>query len=53
MKKLFNEKIFTILIILSIISLPLVEFIGLPFKRRFFYQEELLSGIGIGISITL
>ena len=53
MKKHFNENLFTILIILSMVSLPLLEFIGLPYKRRFFYQEELLSGIGILISIVL
>ena len=53
MKKIFNENFFTIIIIISMISLPLLQIIGLKFRSRFFYQEELLSGIGIFISLLL
>ena len=40
------EKRFTILIIISIISMPLLEFIGSFSRKKFFYQEEILSIIG-------
>ena len=41
-----NEKNFTILIIVAMISMPFLEFIGSLNKQRFFYQEEILSLLG-------
>lgn len=54
MKKIFNEKNFAILIIVSIIAFPLLEIIGLFFGKKFFLQEEYLSLVGIiGIILTV
>ena len=47
MKKIFNEKNFAILIIVSIIAFPLLELVGLIFNKKFFLQEEYLSLVGI------
>ena len=41
------ETFFTILIILLMISLPISELIGTFLKKKFFYQEEILSFGGI------
>ena len=42
------KKFFTILIITTMISIPLLELVGALFlKEKFFYQEEFLSFIGI------
>ena len=41
-----NEKIFTILVILAMISMPILELLGTLCKKTFFYQEESLSIIG-------
>ena len=46
MKDHLIEKIFTILILISMVSLPLLEFTGNIFNKQFFYQEETLSFIG-------
>lgn len=48
-----NEKIFTILVILAMISMPLLEFIGVLLNKKFFYQEEVLSIIGLTFSFIL
>ena len=54
MKKIFNEKNFAILIIVSIIAFPLLEIIGMFFGKKFFLQEEYLSLVGIiGIILTI
>lgn len=47
MENILNKKSFTILIILSMISFPIAELIGVFLKRKFFYQEELLTCIGL------
>ena len=53
MKKVINERFLTILIVLSMIALPILEFIGLPYRRRFFCQQETLVIIGILLCIVL
>ena len=54
MKKIFNEKIFAIFIIVSMVAFPLLEIIGLFFGKKFFLQEEYLSLVGIiGIILTI
>ena len=54
MKKIFNEKNFAILIIVSIIAFPLLKIIGMFFGKKFFLQEEYLSLVGIiGIILTI
>ena len=54
MKKIFNEKNFAILIIISIVAFPLLEIIGMFFGKKFFLQEEYLSLVGIiGIILTI
>ena len=53
MKKIINERFLAILIVLLMISLPLLEFIGLPYRRRFFCQQESLVIIGILLCIVL
>ena len=53
MKKIINERFLTILIVLSMIALPILEFIGLPYRRRFFCQQETLVIIGILLCIVL
>ena len=47
LNKILTEDFFTILIIISIFLLPFVELLGLRYKRKFFYQEEVLSVLGI------
>ena len=46
MKKVFNEKIYTTIVIVSILAFPILLSIGLFFKIEFFLQEEFLSLIG-------
>ena len=47
MKKIFDEKIFTAIIIASIFAFPIFQTIGIFFKNDFFLQEEFLSFIGV------
>lgn len=46
MKKIFNEKLFTAIIIASIYAFPIFQTIGIIFKIDFFLQEEFLSVLG-------
>lgn len=43
MKKVFNEKLFTAIIIASLFAFPIFQTIGIFFKIDFFLQEEFLS----------
>ncbi len=45
-KKLYNEKLFTALVISSLLAFPILETIGIIFQIDFFLQEEFLSLIG-------
>ena len=47
MKKIFNEKLFTAIIIASIFAFPIFQTIGIFFKIDFFLQEEFLSLLGV------
>lgn len=47
MKNIYNEKLYTAIIIVSILAFPIFETIGILFKIDFFLQEEFLSLIGI------
>ena len=47
MKKIFNEKMFTIFIILAMFAMPVLEIIGAFSRRKFFLQQESLVIIGI------
>ena len=47
MKKIFNEKLFTAIIIASIYAFPIFQTIGIIFKIDFFLQEEFLSALGV------
>ena len=47
LKKIYNEKIFTAIVIVSILAFPILESIGILFNMPFFLQEEFLSFIGI------
>ena len=51
MKKIYNETVFTALVISSILAFPILETIGIIFKIEFFLQEEFLSFIGIIITL--